>query len=93
MGAGQPRTIAGRGSGGGRGGQGKPDEGEPSVSTPPTLPRGRGGNTMKLMNTHIFVKRRPKCKNVGTVWSLAERRGNIGDPGSIGGAGWFQGEG
>ena len=27
----------------------------------------------------------PKCKNVGTVWSLAERRGNIGEPGSIGG--------
>ena len=28
-----------------------------------------------------------ECKNVGTVWSLAERRGNIGEPGSIGGGG------
>ena len=42
MGAIQPRTVAGRGSGGERGGQGKPDEGEPLVSTPPTLPRGAG---------------------------------------------------
>ena len=41
-GAGQPRTIAGRGSEKGRGGQGKPDEGDPSVSTLPTLPRGAG---------------------------------------------------
>ena len=40
---------------------------------------------MLLMNTHIFVKRRPKCKNVGTVWSLAERMEIIEDPGSIGG--------
>ena len=40
---------------------------------------------MTLMNTHIFVKRRPKCKNVRTVWSLAERKGNVGEPGSKGG--------
>ena len=31
-----------------------------------------------------------KCKNVGTVWSLAERTGNIGEPGSKGGV--FPGE-
>ena len=86
-GAGQPRTNAGRGSGGGEGGEGKPEEGEPSIFTPPPSPAGRG-KTMVFMNTHIFVKRRTKCKNVGTVWSLAEGRGSIGEPGSIR-RGWF----
>ena len=60
----------------------KTDEGELSVFTPPTSPAGRE-NTMISMNTQIFVKRGPKCKNAGTVWSLAERRGNVGEPRSI----------
>ena len=46
---------------------------------------------MILMNTHIFVKRRLKCEDVGTAWSLAERRGNIIEPGSGGGV--VRGEG
>ena len=42
---------------------------------------------MILMNTHIVVKRRSKCKNVGTVSSVAQRKEKIGEPGSKGGGG------
>ena len=71
--------MAGKGSGGGGRGQGKRDEGEPSVST---NHRCSAENVTILMNTHILVKRRPERKNVGTSWSLSERKKYIGETGS-----------
>ena len=51
---------------------------------------------MIFTNTHIFVKRRSNCKNVGTVWSLAEGKGNVeqemGENSVVGGMGVVPGE-
>ena len=50
-----------------------------------TICHGSSGVSISTIFLRKYIYQFFIYNNVGTVWSLAERRGNIGDPGNIGG--------
>ena len=78
--AGQPRSIAGRGNGGGGGRHGKRDDVMSSVSTPPYTAE----IAIILMKNPYFQELETKSLKAGTIWSKAEQSWNICEQGCIG---------